>query len=48
VAYVDPGAGSFVLQIVAAGVLTAMFTAKSWWHRARDRARATWAQLRRR
>lgn len=32
--YVDPTSGSLVLQIVAAGVPTAVFTAKRWWHRA--------------
>jgi hypothetical protein len=46
-AYIDPGAGSFVLQVIAAGVLTAMFTAKSWWHRARERVRSLWGGRRR-
>jgi len=29
-------------------VLTAVFTAKSWWHRARQLARSGWDRLRRR
>lgn len=45
-AYVDPTSGSLVLQIAAAGVLTAMFTAKSWWQRAKSAARSGWDRLR--
>lgn len=45
-AYIDPTAGSMVLQIVAAGVLTAMFTAKRWWHRGRQALRIGWDRFR--
>ncbi|MBX7143170.1 MAG: hypothetical protein K1X79_01845 [Oligoflexia bacterium] len=30
-AYLDPGTGSVILQVVAAGVLGALFTIKSYW-----------------
>jgi hypothetical protein len=46
-AYVDPTAGSIVLQIVAAGVLTAAFTVKGWWHRVKSLARSRWDRIRR-
>ncbi|MBN8550174.1 MAG: hypothetical protein J0M12_12725 [Deltaproteobacteria bacterium] len=30
-AYLDPGTGSVILQVVMAGILGALFTAKTWW-----------------
>jgi hypothetical protein len=35
VAYVDPGTGSFLLQMVLAGALGAVFTVKAYWARLR-------------
>lgn len=32
-AYLDPGAGSYILQIIAAAFFTALFLFKSWWGR---------------
>lgn len=32
-AYVDPGTGSYILQIVLAGLLGALFALKTFWHR---------------
>ena len=32
-AYLDPGTGSVILQVIAAAVLGALFTIKSYWHR---------------
>ena len=32
-AYLDPGAGSFVLQMLIAGIMGAMFTIKLYWYR---------------
>lgn len=32
-AYVDPGTGSFVIQIVVAGIIGAAVTARRYWHR---------------
>lgn len=32
-AYVDPGTGSYVLQMVLAGLLGALFALKVFWHR---------------
>jgi len=30
-AYLDPGSGSFLLQIILASILGALFVAKSYW-----------------
>jgi hypothetical protein len=30
-AYLDPGTGSMIIQLVIAGVLGAIFTLKTWW-----------------
>ncbi len=35
-AYIDPGTGSMVLQLVVAGVLGALFTIKTWWRHLTD------------
>jgi hypothetical protein len=32
-AYLDPGTGSYLLQILAAGVLSALFMLKTYWHK---------------
>lgn len=32
-AYVDPGTGSYVLQLLLAGLLGALFALKVFWHR---------------
>ena len=36
-AYLDPGSGSYILQLVFAGMLAALFAIKSFW-----RAALTW------
>lgn len=35
-AYLDPGAGSFVLQMIAAGLLAAGASIKMFWHRIKE------------
>jgi hypothetical protein len=35
-AYLDPGTGSLVLQMVAGALLGAAMTARLWWQRAKD------------
>jgi len=35
-AYLDPGTGSYVLQIVIAGIVSALFTIKMFWRRVVD------------
>ena len=35
-AYLDPGTGSYVLQIVIAGIVSALFTIKMYWRRIVD------------
>lgn len=32
-AYIDPGTGSYVLQVLVAGFLGALFALKMFWHR---------------
>ncbi len=34
-AYLDPGSGSFLLQIILASILGALFVAKSYWNKLR-------------
>lgn len=47
-AYIDPLSGSVLLQVIAAGVLGAIFTTKSFLVRVRGAARAAWAKITRR
>jgi hypothetical protein len=35
-AYLDPGTGSFVLQMALAGVLGGLFSLKTFWVRVKD------------
>jgi len=35
-AYLDPGTGSYVLQIIIAGIVSALFTLKMCWRRIVD------------
>ncbi|OGM21132.1 hypothetical protein A2714_05680 [Candidatus Woesebacteria bacterium RIFCSPHIGHO2_01_FULL_38_9] len=35
-AYIDPGSGSYILQIVIAGLLGASFTVKLYWKKIRS------------
>jgi hypothetical protein len=35
-AYLDPGAGSIILQAIIASVAVGLFTIKSWWYRLLD------------
>lgn len=35
-AYLDPGTGSYLLQILAAGALATLFFFKSWWRRLKN------------
>lgn len=32
-AYLDPGAGSFILQMLIAGIMGALFTIKLYWYK---------------
>jgi hypothetical protein len=34
-AYLDPGTGSYVFQMVAAAVVSVAFVARAYWHRVR-------------
>ena len=36
-AYVDPGTGSYLIQIIIAGVLAAIFVIKGFWRSIRER-----------
>lgn len=44
-AYIDPLSGSVLLQVIAAGVLGALFTTKSLLAKVRGAARAAWSKL---
>lgn len=46
IAYVDPGTGSYVLQVLLAGILAGLFTIKLFWRRVIDRIRSMWARKR--
>lgn len=35
-AYIDPGTGSYILQIVAAGILGGLFAVKMFWFQVKD------------
>lgn len=35
-AYIDPGTGSYLLQMLAAGILAALFVIKAFWRNLRD------------
>jgi hypothetical protein len=37
-AYIDPGAGSLVLQLIIGGIASALVTLKLFWRRLRSRA----------
>jgi len=39
-AYLDPGSGSYILQLILAGLLAASFTLKTFWKRVWIRIRA--------
>jgi hypothetical protein len=39
-AYIDPGTGSYVFQLAAAGLLTALYALKRHWRHLRDWARS--------
>ncbi len=39
-AYLDPGSGSYMLQLSLAGVLAIVFSLKLFWQRMRERAAA--------
>lgn len=34
-AYIDPGTGAMVLQLLIAGIVAALATVKMWWYRGR-------------
>lgn len=44
-AYIDPLSGSVLLQVIAAGVLGAIFTTKSFLAKMRVAARAAWSKF---
>ena len=44
-AYIDPLSGSVLLQVIAAGVLGAIFSTKSFLAKVRVAARAAWSKL---
>ena len=35
-AYIDPGTGSYILQIIAAGILGGLFAIKMFWFQVKD------------
>jgi hypothetical protein len=35
-AYVDPGSGSMLVQLLLGGLMAALVMARTWWHRIRD------------
>ena len=35
-AYLDPGTGSYILQLAAAGILASMFTLRMYWTKVKD------------
>lgn len=35
-AYLDPGTGSYILQLAAAGLLASMFTLRMYWTKVKD------------
>ncbi|MFH1112757.1 MAG: hypothetical protein V1792_02435 [Pseudomonadota bacterium] len=35
-AYIDPGAGSYMIQLLAAGAISALFAVKVFWGRIKD------------
>jgi len=39
-AYIDPGTGSYVFQVAAAGLLTVLYAVKRHWRQLRDWARS--------
>lgn len=39
-AYLDPGTGSYLFQLVAAGILASLFTVKLYWQKLKDWVRA--------
>jgi hypothetical protein len=45
--YVDPSAGSLVVQVAAAALFTGVITVKRWWGAASGAARRALARLRR-
>ena len=47
-AYIDPLSGSVLLQVLAAGVLGALFSTKAFFAKVRGFARAAWTKLKRR
>ncbi|HYN88336.1 MAG TPA: hypothetical protein VER55_07390 [Ardenticatenaceae bacterium] len=32
-AYLDPGSGSYLLQVIVAGILSSLFLVKTYWHK---------------
>ncbi len=44
-AYIDPLSGSILLQVIAAGVLGAILTTKSFLAKVRGAARAAWSRI---
>lgn len=36
-AYLDPGSGSYFLQLLAAGILGSLFVVRAFWSRLKDR-----------
>jgi hypothetical protein len=44
-AYIDPLSGSVLLQVIAAGVLGAIFTTKNFLAKVRDVARSAWIKI---
>lgn len=35
-AYIDPGTGSYILQVIAAGILGGLFAVKMFWFQVKD------------
>ena len=45
--YIDPSAGSIVLQVIAAALFTGALTVKRWWGSASEAVRRALAHFRR-
>jgi hypothetical protein len=43
--YLDPGAGSVVLQMAAAAVVGSLFFVRRWWGALRTGTRSSWQRL---
>jgi hypothetical protein len=47
-AYIDPSAGSLVIQVAAGVILGGLLTVRGWWTRVGDTLKLVWHKVRRR